>query len=370
MENSSKQQAIEIMALITQAEKTKQLSAIGYELMGKILKIVNNVDLAVAEKHVKEMKAKYPQDSPPELSKRLIREKCQRTGMVGAVTSGMGFIPGIGTAAAMTLGTAADVESTFKLQAELVLEIAVVYDYPLTETEKGEIIMVVTGLSSSGTALARQAGLAATEKLTEKIAQDAVVKALPVMGVIASASTNALSTYIIGQRADAYFRLGPDAVGSWNDSLRTISGVDERKIGHWLTESSKATGAALVAGASKAGKATSEAISIGADKAVEASKKAKEATSEAISMGAGKAVETSKKAREATSEAISMGAGKAVEASKKATSEAISMGAGKAVEGSKKMNQSGGIFGFIAWLIGFMWGIVTFILRNVGLIKK
>jgi hypothetical protein len=239
------------------------------QLLAVMLQTVNHVDLKAAEKRVHAAKAKYPHDTPVELSQRLIREKCQRTGMVGVLTSGVGIIPGLGTIAAMTMGAAADIQATFKLQAELVLEIAFVYDYPLTELEKQQLIFVVTGLGSSGNALALKVGAAATEKLTEKVTQEMVVKALPVLGVIASASTNALSTYIIGQRADAYFRLGPEAVGSWSDSLRAVSGVDERKLVSWLGES----GSHVVAGASKVGHATGAAISTGAGKAVEGSKK-------------------------------------------------------------------------------------------------
>jgi len=277
MPNSLKQQAEQIMTVMRQAQQqaaSPELQDKVAQLLAVMLQTVNNVDLKTAQKRVQAIKAKYPHETAPELSQRLIREKCQRTGMVGVLTSSVGMIPGLGTIAAMTMGAAADIQATFKLQAELVLEIAFVYDYPLTELEKQQLIFVVTGLGSSGNALALKAGAAATEKLTQKVTQEMVVKALPVLGVIASAGTNALSTYIIGQRADAYFRLGPEAVGSWSDSLRAVSGVDERKLVSWLSES----GGHVVAGASKVGQATGAAISTGAGKAVEQSKKTGQAT--------------------------------------------------------------------------------------------
>jgi hypothetical protein len=186
-----------------------------------------------------------------ELAQKLISLKCQKTGTVGAVTAGASLVPGIGTAAALTLGTAADIGVTFKMQAELVLEVAAVYDYPLSEDEKKRLVMVITGISAGSTMLARRAGQNIALKTGERFAGRTVLKAIPVVGMIASAGTNVLSTYIIGQRADAYFRLGPDAVGSWADSVRAVSGVDERKIGGWLAESSKTTGAAIADGASK-----------------------------------------------------------------------------------------------------------------------
>jgi hypothetical protein len=281
MEKSLKNQAEEIIVAVdrdldeveSNATRVKQeVDAKANVLMNTIFGAISDVDIDAATARVDALRAQYPDASPAELSQRLIREKCQRTGTVGAVTSGAGLIPGLGTAAALTLGVAADIGATFKLQAELVLEIAALYNYPLSEDEKQQLVMVITGLSAGTNALARRAGQAATFKLGEKFAEKSILKALPIIGVIASAGTNALSTYIIGQRADAYFRLGPDAVGTWADSLRAVSGVDERQLGGWLAESGRATGAVIVSGASmvgEAGWAAGEAVASGAGKVAE-----------------------------------------------------------------------------------------------------
>jgi len=50
-----------------------------------------------------------------------------------------------------------------------------------------------------------------------------------------------VSTYIIGQRAQAYFSLGPDAVGDWGESIRAITGLDERELIAWLAETTERT---------------------------------------------------------------------------------------------------------------------------------
>ncbi|MDX1520834.1 MAG: DUF697 domain-containing protein, partial [Anaerolineae bacterium] len=245
-------------------------------ILDTIFGIINDVDIEAASQRVQALREQNPTASPEELTQILIREKSKRTGTVGAVTSGTGLIPGIGTAAAMTLGVAADIGATFKLQAELVLEIAAAYNYPLTETEKQRLVMVITGISVGTTSLTQKAGqivaLKVGEKLASKAAQKSFTKALPVVGVIASAGTNVLSTYVIGQRADAYFRHGPEAVGNWSDSLRAISGVDERKIVGWLAEGGRTAGTALAVGAGKvgdAGRIAGEAISSGAGKVAE-----------------------------------------------------------------------------------------------------
>lgn len=243
-------------------------------LMKTLFGVVSDVDIEAAAARVRALKKQYPRASPARLSQMLIRDKCRKTGTVGAVTSGAGLVPGLGTAAAVTLGVAADIGATFKLQAELVLEIAAVYNYPLTGQEKQQLVLLITGLSAGTSTLTRRAGQTVAVKVGEKVAEKAagktILKALPVLGIVASAGTNVLSTYIIGQRADAYFRLGPDAVGSWSDSLRAITGVDERTIGNWLAESGKSAGAALVSGAEKvgqAGKTAGQAVMSGAGKA-------------------------------------------------------------------------------------------------------
>lgn len=68
--------------------------------------------------------AAHPDEDQTALVERLIWDACKRSAAVGAVTSGTVILPGIGTAASLTVGVAADIGATFKLQAELVSQIA------------------------------------------------------------------------------------------------------------------------------------------------------------------------------------------------------------------------------------------------------
>lgn len=340
---SMKNQAQEIMVAVDRdLQKVESRGLPGQQevdekansLMRMLFGVIHDVDIAAAAERVRVLKEKYPQVAPADLAQRLIREKCQRTGAVGAVTSGAGLIPGIGTAAAMTLGVAADIGATFRLQAELVLEIAMLYDYPLTEAEKQQLVLLITGLSAGTSALARKAGQAIAVELSEKLAEKAVLKALPVVGVIASAGTNALATYIIGQRADAYFRLGPEAVPTWADSLRAISGVDERKVGDWLWESGKATSTALMEGASRVGEAG-------------------KAAGDMVVTNAGKMAET-------VGPAVSSGAKKAGETAKK----------GVQAYGRMYVNNWKTMFRLAMRVVGFGWAVISFVPRKImGLFK-
>ncbi len=322
---------VESKALVSQDEVDAKANAI----MKTVFGVISDVDIEAAAARIRALREKHPAASPAELSQMLIRDKCQRTGTVGAVTSGAALIPGLGTAAATTLGVAADIGATFKLQAELVLEIAAIYDYPLTEEEKQQIVLLTTGLSAGTSALTRKAGQAVAirvgEKLAEKAVQKTFVKALPVVGVIASAGTNVLSTYIIGQRADAYFRLGPEAVGTWADSLRAISGVDERKITSWLAVSGKATGAALALGAGKVG-------AVG------------QAAGGAVASGAGKVAQT------ATSGAKQ--AGQTAQVGLKAYFRWV-------------IAFWTAVFRLVGYVLGFIWAVIAFIPRQIiGLFRR
>lgn len=260
MANSLKDQAEEIAAAVNSdiedlerdaSQRRQVVDGKAHEVLETLFKAVSDVDLAAAGKRVEALKLDRPEATSSELVRRLIQQKCQATAAVGAVTSSAGLMPGLGTATAVVLGVAADLGATFKLQAELVLEIAALYNYPLTDSEKQRLVFLVTGLNAGTSALTRRVGRAASVKIGERMAGKAVLKALPVVGIIASAGTNVLATYIIGQRADAYFRLGPETMGGWRDSLRAITGVDERNIGRWLAEGGKSAGTALSRGAGK-----------------------------------------------------------------------------------------------------------------------
>src|SRR5262245_49203948 len=97
---------------------------------------INDADEKAAAERVAALRQKQPDAPVEDLADSLIKRKCFRAGAVGAVTSGAALIPGLGTFASLTFGVAADIGMTFKLQAELVLELAALYGHSLTPDEK------------------------------------------------------------------------------------------------------------------------------------------------------------------------------------------------------------------------------------------
>jgi hypothetical protein len=227
------------------------------DVMSMISDTISNVEQGTAMTRVAELREDYPGASSDELVDMLIKRKWLQAGAVGAATSGAALIPGVGTLAALTVGVAADISIAFRLQAELVLEIAAAHQRLLTEEEKQRAILIVTGLSAGATQLVAKTGRKASVEIGERFAQKSLVKILPGIGIAASAGTNALSTYFIGRRAHAYFSLGPEKMTDWKEGLRAITGVDERKIGRWLASTRVATagqsaGKTVAAGAGRA----------------------------------------------------------------------------------------------------------------------
>ena len=215
-----------------EASRTSLMSG----MMDKLVDYIHKADDVAAAERVQAIRQQWPEASTDDVVQELIRRKCIKAGSVGAVTSGAALIPGLGTLASLTFGVAADVGLTFKLQTELVLEIAAAHDKRLSDDEKQRVVLLVTGLSMGTNQAVTRVGSRMSRLATERLARRSVARAIPVIGVAASAGVNVVSTYIIGRRAHAYFSLGEAEMKDWAESLRALSGVDERQIASWLSE--------------------------------------------------------------------------------------------------------------------------------------
>ncbi|NKQ34765.1 MAG: DUF697 domain-containing protein [Chloroflexi bacterium] len=192
-------------------------------IMDRLAQAIDETDEQAAAAKVTEVQAALPDATVDEWVNRLIMDKVKQTAVIGATTSGTMLIPGIGTLTALTVGMAADFSMTFKAQAELVLEIAAVYGRELTPEEKRRVVLLVTGLSAGTTAVAQRAGGRISRKITARITSKYVTKALPVVGIAASAATNSVMTWTIGKRAQAYFSGEPAAIPTWGEGWRAVS---------------------------------------------------------------------------------------------------------------------------------------------------
>jgi uncharacterized protein (DUF697 family) len=228
------------------------------KLMNRLSQAIDDTDEKEAAARVARLRAKYPDDTLDQLADRLIFAKMRETAVVGATTSAAMIIPGIGTIAGLTLGIAADLGITFKLQAELVIEIATLHGHAMKPEEKRRVVMLVTGLSAGTTTLAHRAGKGISKRVTARLGSKYVVRALPVVGMAASATTNAVMTYAIGKRSQAYFSLGPEAMNDWRASAGALTGLNRKLLASGVKTSGlalKKAGGTAVTGAKKVGSA-------------------------------------------------------------------------------------------------------------------
>lgn len=272
-------EAVDKNKLERSLKDTDESASLASKAVSALLNILSNADVGAAQKRVSQLKQKNKDKTADEITELIIKQKVQQTAAIGAASSSAGLIPGLGTLTSLTVGVATDITATFKLQAEMVLEIASAYNFTMSDLDQQKLIYLVTGVSTGGNILMGKVGKEVSVKLTERYAQKWLSNALPFIGIAASSSTNALSTYLIAERAKAYFKDGPDAVTDWRDSLRRVSGVDERKIGNWVSESSNKTWQAVTDvtqattdALSTASQATGQAVATGVSKTVKSVK--------------------------------------------------------------------------------------------------
>ncbi len=226
------------------------------KLMHETMESMTKADEKAALERVQALRAKHPAATTDGLAEIVIRRKCLQAGAIGAVTASPTLVPGLGTVVALTFGTAVDIGMMYKLQGELVLELVDLYAPDLPMENKRNILMLVTGISiGAGRLLSEQGqeiaakssrrlanrfrGMAATE-VAEEAASGLFARSASVMlGVATVAGINIVTTYTIGRRAQAYLKQEPTAREELGSSLRTISGVDERKLMTWLTETTQ-----------------------------------------------------------------------------------------------------------------------------------
>lgn len=257
--------ALELMDEVDSERATSDLASTadrdwGKRAVGVLLAALSDADADAARRRVAKLRQRHPEADADALVERIVARACRRTAAVGAASSSAAIVPGLGTVAALTAGVAADLTATFKLQAEMVLEIADACGFPLDTLETQQIVFLMTGVSTGGTMLAGRVGRELGTRVTERAARKWLSHALPVIGIVTASGTNAFATYVIGRRAHAYFRDGPDAVRDWRDSVRRLSGLDERRFAAWLAEGGART---LEAGRSVGGTAADAARAVG-----------------------------------------------------------------------------------------------------------
>ncbi|NES08102.1 MAG: EcsC family protein [Okeania sp. SIO2F4] len=171
---------------------SRLLSPLTKALKIELLEIVDQIDIVKAETEIQRLQQKYPNESPSEISHRVILEKAIYVGGTGVATS---IVPGIG------LGLiAVDLTVTTAIQAEMVYQIAYAYGFDLQEpARKGEVLGIFGLAVGGGQAL--KAGLG-------------FMRNVPLAGAVIGGSTNAVMLYSLGYAACRFYeaKLAPETM--------------------------------------------------------------------------------------------------------------------------------------------------------------
>lgn len=191
-----------------------------------------NVDTLKVQKQVDSFRSKYPNASREELAYKLTKHKAIYTGTIGFVS---GIIP------ANIPALLFDFIASTAAQAELIYEIAVIYDQDLDDpTRKGEVLtLIALGAGSTKTAEAslrmameissKKLGQVVSEKMIkslaiivgEKVAKRYIAKLIPVVGGLIGAGLNASIIFLTGKGAIAFYKNLTSTPHLFNGELST-----------------------------------------------------------------------------------------------------------------------------------------------------
>lgn len=148
-----------------------------------LLGLTGEVNLEKAEAEVKKLQQQFPNETPSQISHRLIVKKAIQAGGTGFVTS---ILPGFAVAF-----LALDIAATTALQTALVYEIAAAYGLNLRDTaRKGEVLAIFGLALGGGNAL--KAGLK-------------FLRNVPLVGAAIGAGTNSTILYSVGYAASRFY---------------------------------------------------------------------------------------------------------------------------------------------------------------------
>jgi len=169
----------------------------------------------------------------------LLRRKCTRAAITGALTAAIEAIPGLGSVIGFVFGELLDAQFLSRLQRELVEDTFRLYALELPGPLHRELVnraqTLGTSASIAGDALIRGVARRAAGRVGSTVAK----RFLPLASIASSAVTNASVTYAIGKRAQAIAKWRDRPITGMPDVVRAFSGVDERRILDWSSEAVK-----------------------------------------------------------------------------------------------------------------------------------
>jgi hypothetical protein len=169
----------------------------------------------------------------------LLRRKCTRAAITGALTAAIEAIPGLGRALGFIFGELLDAQFLARVQRELVEDTFELYGLNLPGPLHNELVSRVQTLGTSASIASDVLIRGVLKRSVGRISGVVAKRFLPVASIVSSAVSNASVTYAIGKRAQAVAKWRDAPISDMSDMVRVFSGVDERRILSWSVEAVK-----------------------------------------------------------------------------------------------------------------------------------
>ncbi|QBB70463.1 hypothetical protein ELE36_08840 [Pseudolysobacter antarcticus] len=163
----------------------------------------------------------------------LLRRKCLRAAGIGALTSVTDIVPGVSRVLGLLFGELLDVKLLSNVQRELIEETLSLYAVALPAAEHQALIKRMQWAGGGGATAVDAMGRRALSKLSTRLGGGIARRLAPFAAALSSALSNAAITYAIGKRAQLAARSNGTALHSMPETLRALTGVDERRILAW-----------------------------------------------------------------------------------------------------------------------------------------
>lgn len=210
---------------------------------------VRAADRSKATERVAALRQRYPSAHEATLHKHLVRSKCIQAGIVGALSSATGMLPGVGRFIGTALGPLADAGIVTTLQAELVVETFVLYDMRLPVAAEQAAVVTIAAANLGTKEVGRAVAAQLERALARNVAGRLLARALPLANIATSAATNVALTYAVGQRAQALARMKDARLDEWPELMRQLTQIDERKLTELATSAAKRAVGAMASSA-------------------------------------------------------------------------------------------------------------------------
>ena len=194
-------------------------------------------DAELAKERVNKLKESHPDLDRDALTDLLIRNKCKQTFLVGLCSAGPALLlPGWGNLASILFGTLVDVSITTKLEVDLALEIAALYELDKEKTyDRKNFLLSVSGLEGlieDDEEATRQAGERLAVRTSEEVGKRSLLRFVPVIGATIGAGTNVVGCYVCGKRAQVLSKGGK--LNAWREDVKNY--VVPKEISQFLTD--------------------------------------------------------------------------------------------------------------------------------------